>query len=162
MAKKSVAKKSAVKKTKKTMKKSAAKKTAPKKAAKKATAQKAVKNMKPAGKAKSPKAAPKKSADFDWQDFFTPLDDRVLARVLGQNDRTPGGIIIPDTAQERPNMAEILSVGPGHRDEKGRRKAMDVSIGEKILLTQYTGRSVELRGENLLLVREEDIIGTVK
>ena len=97
----------------------------------------------------------------NWQEFFVPLDDRLLVEVSANPEKTFGGIIIPDSAQRKPNTAKVLSVGPGHRDEKGRFQPMDVKVGEKIVITEMTGRYVELMGKPFLLVRETDVLGVV-
>jgi chaperonin GroES len=88
-----------------------------------------------------------------------PLHDRVVVRRLEEDQRTPGGVIIPDTAKEKPMQGEVLAVGPGARDEDGKRIAMDVKVGDRILFGKWSGTEVKLGGEELLIMKESDIMG---
>ena len=91
-----------------------------------------------------------------------PLHDRVVVRRIEEESRTPGGVIIPDTAKEKPMQGEVLAVGPGARDEKGARIAMDVKVGDTILFGKWSGTEVKLDGEELLIMKESDIMGIVE
>ena len=93
---------------------------------------------------------------------FRPLHDRVVIRRLDQEDRTAGGIIIPDTAQEKPMQGEVVAVGPGSRSEDGTLSPLDVKAGDKILFGKYSGTEVKIDGEELLIMRESDIMGVIK
>ena len=90
---------------------------------------------------------------------FRPLHDHVLLRRLEQEEKTAGGIIIPDTAQEKPTEAEVIAVGPGTRDEGGKAHALDVKAGDRVLIGKWSGSEVRIGGEELLIVRESDIMG---
>ena len=92
---------------------------------------------------------------------FRPLHDRVLVRRLEEEEKTAGGIIIPDTAKEKPSQGEVIAVGPGARDEDGERIAMDVSVGDKILFGKWSGTEVKIDGDDLLIMKESDIMGIV-
>ena len=92
---------------------------------------------------------------------ITPLHDRVVVRRLDEDERTPGGVIIPDTAKEKPMQGEVLAVGPGARDENGNRIAMDVSVGDRVLFGKWSGTEVKLSGEELLIMKESDIMGII-
>lgn len=91
-----------------------------------------------------------------------PLHDRVIARRLEAEEKTAGGIIIPDTAKEKPVQAEILAVGPGARDDSGRRIEIDVRVGDTVLIGKWAGTEVKLDGEEVLVLKESDIIGIVE
>ena len=93
---------------------------------------------------------------------FRPLHDRVLVRRLEEEEKTAGGIIIPDTAKEKPSQGEVIAVGPGARDEDGERIAMDVSVGDKILFGKWSGTEVKVDGEELLIMKESDIMGIIE
>ena len=93
---------------------------------------------------------------------FRPLHDRVLVRRIEQDEKTAGGIIIPDTAKEKPQEGEIMAVGPGGRDEKGQRIALDVSVGDRVLFGKWSGTEVKIDGEDLLIMKESDILGIVE
>ena len=93
---------------------------------------------------------------------FRPLHDRVLVRRIEQDEKTAGGIIIPDTAKEKPQEGEIMAVGPGGRDEKGQRMALDVSVGDRVLFGKWSGTEVKIDGEDLLIMKESDILGIVE
>ncbi|MCZ6744079.1 MAG: co-chaperone GroES [Alphaproteobacteria bacterium] len=93
---------------------------------------------------------------------FRPLHDRVLVRRIEQDEKTTGGIIIPDTAQEKPTEGEVLAVGSGVRDENGELQPLDVKAGDRILFGKWSGTEVELDGEDLLIMKESDIMGVLK
>ena len=90
---------------------------------------------------------------------FRPLHDHVLLRRLEQEEKTAGGIIIPDTAQEKPTEAEVIAAGPGNRDEGGKPHPLDVKTGDRVLIGKWSGSEVRIGGEELLIVRESDIMG---
>ena len=93
---------------------------------------------------------------------FRPLHDRVLVRRVEGDDRTKGGIIIPDTAKEKPMEGEIVSVGPGARDDKGVMVAMSVKAGDRVLFGKWSGTEVKLNGEELIIMKESDIMGVIE
>ena len=93
---------------------------------------------------------------------FRPLHDRVVVRRLTAEERTTGGIIIPDTAQEKPMQGEVIAVGPGARNEQGQLVALDVKAGERILFGKWSGTEVKLEGEELLIMKESDIMGIIE
>ena len=93
---------------------------------------------------------------------FRPLHDRVLVRRLDSQSKTAGGIIIPDTAQEKPMEGEVLAVGPGARDEKGEIVALDVKPGDRVLFGKWSGTEVKIDGEELLIMKESDIMGVIE
>lgn len=90
---------------------------------------------------------------------FTPLHDRVLVRRVESDEKTSGGLIIPDNAKEKPAEGEVVAVGAGARDEDGERIAMDVKAGDKILFGKWSGTEITLDGEELLIMKESDILG---
>jgi len=90
---------------------------------------------------------------------FTPLHDRVLVRRLEGDEKTAGGLIIPDSAKEKPSEGEVISVGAGARDEDGERISMDVKAGDKILFGKWSGTEIKVDGEDLLIMKESDILG---
>jgi chaperonin GroES len=92
---------------------------------------------------------------------FRPLHDRVLLRRVEQENKTAGGIIIPDTAQEKPMEGEILACGNGLRDETGNVVALDVKAGDRVLFTKWAGTEVTIDGEELLVMKESDIVGVI-
>ena len=92
---------------------------------------------------------------------FTPLHDRVLVRRIESDEKTAGGLIIPDSAKEKPSEGEVISVGAGARDEDGERIAMDVKKGDKILFGKWSGTEIKLDGEDLLIMKESDIMGVL-
>ncbi|WP_119681203.1 co-chaperone GroES [Indioceanicola profundi] len=92
---------------------------------------------------------------------FRPLHDRVVVRRLESEERTAGGIIIPDTAKEKPQQGEVLAVGPGARDEAGRRVPPAVQAGDRILFAKWAGTEVKIDGEELLILKETDILGVL-
>jgi len=93
---------------------------------------------------------------------FRPLHDRVVVRRLEEDERTPGGIIIPDTAKEKPQQGEVISAGPGARDEKGVVQPLDVKAGDRILFGKWSGTEVKIDGEELLIMKESDILGVLE
>jgi len=92
---------------------------------------------------------------------FRPLGDRVLVRRVEEEEKTKGGIIIPDTAKEKPQEGEVIAVGPGARDEAGKRIEPDVKVGDRILFGKWSGSEVRLDGEDLLIMKESDILGVL-
>jgi chaperonin GroES len=93
---------------------------------------------------------------------FRPLHDRVVIRRVEEEARTTGGIIIPDTAKEKPMQGEVVAVGPGARNEKGDLIALDVKVGERILFGKWSGTEVKIDGEDLLIMKESDIMGVIE
>ena len=93
---------------------------------------------------------------------FRPLHDRVLVRRVEEEARSAGGIIIPDTAQEKPMQGEVVATGPGARNEKGELIALDVKAGETILFGKWSGTEVKLDGEDLLIMKESDIMAVIE
>ncbi len=92
---------------------------------------------------------------------FRPLHDRVLVRRVEAEEKTAGGIIIPDTAKEKPQEGEVIAVGPGARDESGKVVELDVKAGDRILFGKWSGTEVRLDGEDLLIMKESDILGII-
>lgn len=92
---------------------------------------------------------------------FRPLHDRVLVRRIEEDEKTAGGIIIPDTAKEKPQQGEVVAVGSGARNENGEIVALDVKAGDKILFGKWSGSEVKIGGEELLIMKESDILGIV-
>ena len=90
---------------------------------------------------------------------FRPLHDRVVVKRLEGEEKTKGGIIIPDTAKEKPQEGEIVAVGPGARDEAGRINALDVKAGDRVLFGKWSGTEVKIDGQDLLIMKESDIMG---
>ena len=93
---------------------------------------------------------------------FRPLHDRVVVRRLAAEEKTSGGIIIPDTAQEKPMEGEIVAAGPGARDEKGTIVALMVKAGDRVLFGKWSGTEVKLDGEDLLIMKESDLMGVIE
>src|ERR1700761_228208 len=93
---------------------------------------------------------------------FRPLGDRVLVKRVEEEEKTKGGIIIPDTAKEKPQEGEVLAVGPGARDEAGKRIEADVKVGDRILFSKWSGTEVRIDGKDLLIMKESDILGVVE
>ncbi len=93
---------------------------------------------------------------------FRPLHDRVVVRRLEDETKTTGGIIIPDTAKEKPMQGEIVAAGPGARNEKGELVALDVKAGDRILFGKWSGTEVKIDGEELLIMKESDILGILE
>ena len=92
---------------------------------------------------------------------FRPLGDRVVVRRVEEEAKTKGGIIIPDTAKEKPQEGEVVAVGPGARDEDGKRIPMDVKAGDRILFGKWSGTEVKIDGEDLIIMKESDVLGIV-
>ncbi|HMB10376.1 co-chaperone GroES [Saliniramus sp.] len=92
---------------------------------------------------------------------FRPLHDRVVVRRIEAEEKTKGGIIIPDAAKEKPQEGEIVAVGPGARDETGKVAALDVKAGDRVLFGKWSGTEVRIDGEDLLIMKESDIMGVV-
>ena len=92
---------------------------------------------------------------------FRPLHDRVVVRRINAEEKTKGGIIIPDTAKEKPQEGEVIAVGPGGRDESGKLIPIDVKAGNRVLFGKWSGTEVKLDGEELLIMKESDIMGVV-
>lgn len=93
---------------------------------------------------------------------FRPLHDRVLVRRLDSDERSAGGIIIPDTAKEKPMEGEVIAVGPGVRDDDGSIAPLDVKAGDVVLFGKYSGTEVKIDGEDLLIMKESDILGVIE
>lgn len=91
-----------------------------------------------------------------------PLGDRLVVKPLEEEEKTPGGIVLPETAKEKPQRGEVLAVGPGGRDDSGNRIPMDVSVGNKVLFAKYGGTEIKLDGEKLLILRESDILALIE
>jgi|SRR5271170_7282698 chaperonin GroES len=89
---------------------------------------------------------------------ITPLHDRVIIRRIEEKETQKGGIIIPDSAKEKPQEGEVIAVGAGKRNEKGDRVALDVNVGDRVLFGKYSGSEIKLEGEELLILREEEIL----
>jgi chaperonin GroES len=138
----------------------------PKTAAKSATAKLTAPKAKPKAVEKQPSMAGAKSLSTKLtmikggkSAFLMPLDDRLLVEKLVASDRTPGGLYIPDMAQERPTKGKVIAVGKGHRDAKGRTRPLDVKVGDVVLFTQWSGSEIELDGTTYLIMRETDLLG---
>ncbi len=93
---------------------------------------------------------------------IAPLADHILVRRLEEQEKTPGGIIIPDTAKEKPQEARVIAVGPGPRLESGEIRPLDVKPGDRVLIGQYAGSEVTLDGEEHLILRESDVLGVIE
>ena len=93
---------------------------------------------------------------------FRPLHDRVLVRRIDAEEKTAGGIIIPDTAKEKPQEGEVIAVGPGARDETGKLIPLDVKVGDHILFGKWSGTEIKLNGEDLLIMKESDVMGVIE
>ena len=93
---------------------------------------------------------------------FRPLHDRIVVRRITAEEKTKGGIIIPDTAQEKPSQGEVIAVGPGGRDEAGKLIPIDLKTGDKVLFGKWSGTEVKLDGEELLIMKESDILGVLE
>ena len=92
---------------------------------------------------------------------FRPLHDRVVVKRIDAEEKSKGGIIIPDTAKEKPQEGEVVAVGPGGRDENGKLIAMDVKAGDRVLFGKWSGTEVKLEGDDLLIMKESDIMGVI-
>ena len=90
-----------------------------------------------------------------------PLHDRVIVKRLEEERKSAGGIVIPDNAAEKPDQGEVIAVGPGKRNDDGKREALDVKVGDRILFGKYSGTTVKIEGTEYLVMREEDIMGVV-
>jgi chaperonin GroES len=93
---------------------------------------------------------------------FKPLGDRVVIEPIEQEEMTPAGIVIPDTAKEKPQKGKILSVGPGARDETGKRIPVDVKAGDTVLFARYAGTEIKVEGKKLLIIKESEILATIE
>ena len=93
---------------------------------------------------------------------FRPLHDRIVVRRIEPEERTAGGIIIPDTAKEKPQQGEVIAVGPGARDEGGKIQPLDVQAGDRVLFSKWSGTEVRVGGEDLLIMKESDIMGILE
>jgi chaperonin GroES len=93
---------------------------------------------------------------------FRPLHDRVLVKRIEAEEKTPGGIIIPDTAKEKPAEGEVLAVGAGARDETGKVQPLDVKVGDRVLFGKWSGTEVLIDGEDRLIMKESDILGVIE
>jgi len=93
---------------------------------------------------------------------FRPLHDRVVVRRIEADEKTAGGIIIPDTAKEKPQEGEVIAVGPGARNEKGELVALEVKAGDRVLFGKWSGTEVRISGEDLLIMKESDILGIIE
>lgn len=92
---------------------------------------------------------------------FRPLHDRVLVRRIEEEEKTAGGIIIPDTAKEKPSEGEIVAAGPGARNEQGQLVELDVQVGDRVLFGKWSGTEITVEGEDLLIMKESDILGVI-
>ena len=93
---------------------------------------------------------------------FRPLHDRILVRRIESQEKTKGGIIIPDTAKEKPSEGEVIAVGPGARNEAGQIQALDVKSGDRILFGKWSGTEIKIDGEDLLIMKESDVMGIIE
>jgi chaperonin GroES len=93
---------------------------------------------------------------------FRPLHDRVLVRRIDAEEKTAGGIIIPDTAKEKPSQGEVVAVGPGGRDEAGKLIPIDIEVGDTVLFGKWSGTEVKIDGKELLIMKESDILGVIE
>jgi chaperonin GroES len=93
---------------------------------------------------------------------FRPLHDRVVVRRVGSEEKTAGGIIIPDTAKEKPSQGEVVSVGPGGRDEAGKLIPLDVKAGDRVLFGKWSGTEVKIDGEEFIIMKESDVLGIIE
>ncbi|MGV1794265.1 MULTISPECIES: co-chaperone GroES [unclassified Rhizobium] len=93
---------------------------------------------------------------------FRPLHDRILVRRVESEEKTKGGIIIPDTAKEKPQEGEVVAVGPGARNEAGQTQALDVKAGDRILFGKWSGTEIKINGEDLLIMKESDVLGVIE
>ena len=91
-----------------------------------------------------------------------PLHDRIVAKRAEAAEEVRGGIIIPDSAKDKPQEAEVIAVGPGKTDDAGKRLAMDVSVGDRVLIGKYAGNEIKLDGEDLIILREDDVLAVIE
>jgi chaperonin GroES len=93
---------------------------------------------------------------------FRPLHDRILVRRIEADEKTAGGIIIPDTTKEKPSQGEVIAVGPGGRNESGKLIPIDTKVGDRVLIGKWSGTEVKIDGEDLLIMKESDVLGVVE
>jgi chaperonin GroES len=93
---------------------------------------------------------------------FRPLHDRIVVKRVTADEKTAGGIIIPDTAQEKPSQGEVTAVGPGGRDEAGKLIPIDIKVGDRVLFGKWSGTEVKIDGQDLLIMKESDIMGVIE
>ena len=93
---------------------------------------------------------------------FRPLHDRIVVKRIDAEEKTAGGIIIPDSAQEKPSQGEVIAVGPGGRDEAGKLTPLDVKVGEIVLFGKWSGTEVKIDGQDLLIMKESDVMGVIE
>ena len=93
---------------------------------------------------------------------FRPLHESILVRRVESEEKTKGGIIIPDTAKEKPQEGEVIAVGPGARNEAGQIQALDVKVGDRILFGKWSGTEIKINGEDLLIMKESDVMGIIE
>jgi chaperonin GroES len=93
---------------------------------------------------------------------FRPLHDRVVVRRIDAEEKTAGGIIIPDTAKEKPQEGEVVGIGPGARDDQGRLSPLDVQVGDRVLFGKWAGTEVKIDGQDLLIMKESDLMGVLE
>jgi chaperonin GroES len=93
---------------------------------------------------------------------FRPLHDRLVVRRIEAEEKTAGGIIIPDTAKEKPQQGEVIAVGPGARDENGKVNPLDVQVGDRVLFGKWSGTEVRIDGQDLLIMKESDVMGVIE
>ncbi|MDX0565901.1 co-chaperone GroES [Sinorhizobium medicae] len=93
---------------------------------------------------------------------FRPLHDRILVRRVESEEKTKGGIVIPDTAKEKPQEGEVIAVGPGARNEQGQVQPLDVKAGDRILFGKWSGTEIKIHGEDLLIMKESDVMGIIE
>ncbi|WP_017997413.1 co-chaperone GroES [Rhizobium leguminosarum] len=93
---------------------------------------------------------------------FRPLHDRILVRRVDSEEKTKGGIIIPDTAKEKPQEGEVIATGSGARNEAGQIQALDVKVGDRILFGKWSGTEIKINGEDLLIMKESDVMGIIE
>ena len=93
---------------------------------------------------------------------FRPLHERILVRRIEAEEKTAGGIIIPDTAKEKPQEGEVVAAGPGARDDNGRLRPLDVKVGDRVLFGKWSGTEIKLNGEDLLIMQESDVMGVIE
>ena len=129
--------------------KSAQKKTPPKKTAQKAS----VKTAAPV------KAISSKSKSLNYSQVFSPLDDRILVDAIPAETKTSGGLFIPDMAQEKQSRGIVVAVGPGKRNKKAKLRPLDVQMGDQIIYAKYAGTSIEVLGKEVLILREDEVLG---
>ncbi len=154
------AKKSAAKSAKKTAKSAKSKKAAPKKSA----------NSKPRGKSGGsdpfasllpPVRKSHSNSKRNWSEIFSPTDNRVLVVPDPAQEMTQGGLYIPQSSQDKPQQGVVASLGPGHIDDKGRRRPLDVRLGDRVMYRSYAGQRFQLLNEDLLILKEDEILGVV-